>query len=113
MVDLRRLKLCIIVPEPYVPQVKVGARACVELRAFPGRSFPGEVLSVVPVVLDREQVLMPEGAPTKLSGVRATRADILLELPAGEDLRILPGMTGTAFLLPPEQREANARRAGK
>jgi len=113
MVDLSRLKFCAIAEEPYVNQVKVGAPARVELRAFPGRAFLGQVLSVVPVVLDREQVLMPEGDPSRLSGVRATRADVLLELPQGGDVRILPGMTGTAFLLPPGKEQADARRTGE
>ncbi|MCK4284193.1 MAG: hypothetical protein KAX44_07740 [Candidatus Brocadiae bacterium] len=102
--DLSKLKFIAIVEEPYVGQIRAGARARIELLAFPGRSFSGEVLSIVPVVMDREEVLVPESDVPRLSGVRATRVDILFELPPGEDLRVLPGMTGTVFLLPSGQR---------
>ena len=103
--DLSRLKFCAIVEEPYVGQARVGAAARVELLAFPGRSFDGEVLSVVPVVMDREDILETGGDARRLSGVRAARVDIVFELPPGEDLRVLPGMTGTVALWPTGEKE--------
>jgi hypothetical protein len=49
--------------------------------------------------MDREEVRTPDTRPPKLSGVRSTRVDILLDVPEDGNARILPGMTGTATLL--------------
>jgi len=98
IVDLSRLKFCAVVEEPYLGRVAIGDKARVELLAFPGRAFDGEVLSVVPLVTDREEILSTMVDAPRLSGVRAARVDVLVELPQGEELRVLPGMTGTVEL---------------
>ena len=100
--DLSKLKFCAVVEEPYVRHVKLGGKARVELVAFPGRSFEGSVSAIVPLIVDREEVRAPQGTAGRFSNVPSTRVDIRLEVPEGAEHLILPGMTGTARLLGPE-----------
>jgi len=98
--DFSKLKFCGVVEEPYLSRLSPGDKAGVELLALPGVRLEGTVTGIMPLVVDREEVRSPTGSTETYSGVRATRVDIALELPQGADLGILPGMTGTATLLP-------------
>lgn len=97
--DLAKLKFCAVVEQTDLSHIEVGDKASVELLAIPARSFQGTVSAVMPLVIDREEVRTPDTRPPKLSGVRSTRVDILLDVPEDGNTRILPGMTGTATLL--------------
>jgi multidrug resistance efflux pump len=97
--DLAKLKFCAVVEQTDLSHIEVGDKASVELLAIPARSFQGTVSAVMPLVIDREEVRTPDTRPPKLSGVRSTRVDILLDVPEDGNARILPGMTGTATLL--------------
>jgi multidrug resistance efflux pump len=45
----------IAVPEQEISEVAVGQRVELKARAFPGRTFEGEVTSIAPVVTEPEQ----------------------------------------------------------
>ncbi|MGD2174526.1 MAG: HlyD family efflux transporter periplasmic adaptor subunit [Candidatus Brocadiaceae bacterium] len=107
MCDLSRLKLCAVVDQPYVARLRPNQSVRVRLRAFGNRLFEGRVIGIVPLLRDREQVTEEQReAPDRYSRVRSTRVDIALELPEDSPLRVLPGMTGTAFL-PPEEDDGS------
>jgi hypothetical protein len=88
------------VDQPYVSRIAAGDSAAVRLLAMPDRILEGTVSTVMPLIREREQVRRrDEQRPGTFSQVRSTRVDILLELPPETDIRILPGMTGTATLM--------------
>lgn len=85
--------------------VRVGARASVELAAYPGESFPGRVSFVWPVVDEqsrsgRVRVAVPNAAGRLKPGMYAT---LLLDAQLGRDLLSVPAeavvMTGERNLV--------------
>ncbi len=99
--DLKKLKFCAVVDEPHASRIEPGDAAAVRLLAMPDRILEGTVATVMPLMREREQVRRrDERRPSALSHVRSTRVDVVLELPEQTDTRILPGMTGTAVLIP-------------
>ncbi len=106
--DLSKVQFCAVLDQDDVWRVHAGRQAQVELVALPGRLLTGHVTSVMPLVMDREEVLNPEGMVPVFSGVRCSKALISLDLPADLVGRVLPSMTGTARMLP----EAKTAAAG-
>ena len=104
--DLSKLQFCAVLDQDGLSRVHVGQKAQVGLVALPGRILAGRVTSLMPLVMDREEVLSPEGYVPAYSGVRCSKAQITLDLPAELVGRILPDMTGTARLLPDEPAQA-------
>ncbi len=102
--DLSKVKFCAVVEEPYVRHIAIGGTARVELLAFPGREFEGSVHAIVPLIVDREEVRALQGTAGLFANVPSTRVDIRLDVSEVGERLILPGMTGTARLLAPEDQ---------
>lgn len=95
--DLAQMELEVKVDEADVGQVKAGQRATFNVDAFPGRTFPAEILRV--------DVGANAGADTTAAGsagnVVAYAAVLSVQNP---DLILRPGMTATADIVTSEQR---------
>jgi multidrug efflux pump subunit AcrA (membrane-fusion protein) len=48
LIELTTARIAVPVPERYVAQVQLGANGLVELDAFPGQTWQGEVVSIIP-----------------------------------------------------------------
>ncbi len=96
--DLDRLKFRAVVEQPYAARVRIGDSAAVMLLVLPDRLLAGKVIALVPMMRDRAELREADPEPPRFSQVKCTRVDIALDLPDGAPVRLLPGMTGSAFL---------------
>lgn len=87
-----RLRLAFSVPEVGVALAKVGLPVEVEVAAFPGRRFPGEVYFVAPSLdAANRRLLMKAYVPNESRELRpGFFAEILLELPKHEQAIVVP-----------------------
>jgi len=63
------LKYTGTVPERFAPEIRVGQEVQVEVDAFPGRSFPGQVTRIAPVVDVQTRTLTVEARVPNLQGL--------------------------------------------
>ena len=98
--DSRTAVLRIALPEEYAGLVKPGAQIRAKAWAFPGKTFRGQVTSVVPVVVDRGQEMLQQASVRQEKGlVRSLDqpsqnvVPVLAEVP-NEDGRLFSEMTG-------------------
>jgi membrane fusion protein (multidrug efflux system) len=89
---LSRLRLLFTVPEIAVPLAKVGLPLELEVAAFPGRSFTGEVYFVAPSLdAANRRLLLKAFVPNDERTLRpGFFADIRLEMPGRTDAIVVP-----------------------
>lgn len=89
---LSRLRLLFSLPEIAVPLAKVGLPLEIEVAAFPGRSFPGEVYFVAPSLdAANRRLLLKAFVSNEERTLRpGFFADVQLELPGRDDAIVVP-----------------------
>jgi multidrug resistance efflux pump len=104
--ELQKTTVEIAVPENEIPDVKVGQKVVLKVRAFPNETFNGEVTSIATSAFapssPQETALLPTPAPPSNSSAPKT---ILVTTEIDNHSRLLkPGMTGHAKIFCGQRR---------
>ena len=99
--DLTRMRLEVAIDEADVGQVKVGQRASFTVDAFPGRTFPAEIIRVDLGSNQTVSAASASTATTTTGQVVSYAADLSVANPTG---LLRPGMTATADIVTSAKR---------
>jgi HlyD family secretion protein len=106
--DLTRMKLEVSIDEADVGQVKQGQRATFTVDAYPGRTFPAEILRVdLGANASGSGAAASSGSSSSATAATSTVVAYMAQLAvANPELLLRPGMTATADILISERKNA-------